>query len=218
LEHFLVTWAEQLAASRANVPQIVPLKRPMSTGVRQAIAAVVGVAALVACVAVQVFVNQHHGYLANETGRLKAATAQVAKLKGDNDKLQTQRDELKKACGQIQADLDHYQEVMRAQRQRLLSLLTVLAHRSTDDVMIRKIEGTENEIVLHGLCMQTEFADNLAGALAAALKHEGWNVQPPSRQSKEMLVGGGPWEFEVHIEDPLAKSPPPAAAKRAGGK
>ena len=59
---------------------------------------------------------------------------------------------------------------MRAQRQRLVTLLTVLARRGPEDLLIRKIEGTENEVVLHGLCLETQFADNLAAAaLAEAL-------------------------------------------------
>ena len=111
---------------------------------------------------------------------------------------------------------------MRAQRQRLVTLLTVLARRGQDDILIHKIEGTEDEVVLHGLCLETQFADNLAGALASALAEalgpEGWQVQPPTRQSKEMLTSGGPWEFEVRIRDAQAQMPPSAGAPGMPGR
>ncbi len=137
--------------------------------------------------------------------------------------MQKQRDELKKSCARLKGDLGHYHQVMRAQRQRLVTVLTVLAQPRPDDLLIRKIEGTENEVVFHGLCLETQFADNLAAALAAALGSQGWQVQPPTRQSMEMLVGGGPWEFEIRIQDAANQSSPPAnrvteLAKVAGGK
>ena len=211
-EQFFVAWAQQLASSKAAVPQIVPPKRPMSNGVRYTISAAIGSLALAACLVAQVFVNSRSERLTGETKKLQAAAAQLAALKADNGKLQTKRDELKKSCATLNSDLGHYRQVMRAQRQRLVTLLTVLARRGQEDLLIRKIEGTENEVVLHGLCLETQFADNLAGALAAALAEalgpEGWQVQPPTRQSKEMLVGGGPWEFEVRIQDAEAKVPP----------
>ena len=154
------------------------------------------------------FVNSRSERLTAETKKLQAAAAEVTKLKGDNDKLQKQRDELKKSCAKLKDDLAHYLQVMRAQRQRLVTLLTVLARPGPEDLLIRKIEGMENEVVFHGLCLETQFADNLAAALAEALGAQGWQVQPPTRQSKEMLVGGGPWEFEVRIRDAANKAPP----------
>jgi hypothetical protein len=222
-EQFFIAWAGQLASSKTAVPRIVPPKRPMSSGARYAISAVIGGIALAACIVAQVFVNSRSERLTAETKKLQAAAAEVTKLKGDNDKLQKQRDELKKSCAKLKDDLAHYLQVMRAQRQRLVTLLTVLARPGREDLLIRKIEGMENEVVFHGLCLETQFADNLAAALAEALGAQGWQVQPPTRQSKEMLVGGGPWEFEVRIRDAANKARPPAngataPAKVAGGK
>jgi len=222
-EQFFIAWAGQLASSKAAVPGIVPPKRPMSSGARYAISAVIGGIALAACIVAQVFVNSRSERLTAETKNLQAAAAEVTKLKGANDKLQKQRDELKISCVKLKDDLAHYFHVMRAQRQRLVTLLTVLARPGSEDLLIRKIEGTENEVVFHGLCLETQFADNLAAALAEVLGAQGWQVQPPTRQSKEMLVGGGPWEFEVRIRDAENKSPLPAnlataPAKVAGGK
>jgi Tfp pilus assembly protein PilN len=222
-EQFLIAWARQLAAKKVAVPRIVPPKRPMPTAVRWTISAAIGSVALAACIVAQVSENHRSERLAAETKQLQAAATQLAALKGDNDKLQAKCKEMQKSCATLKDDLEHYRQVMRAQRQRLVTLLTVLARRGQEDVLIHKIEGTENEIVLHGLCLETQFADNLAGALAEALGTEGWQVQPPTRQSKEMLVSGGPWEFEVRIQDSAAKAPPPVSrvagpGRGAGGK
>ncbi len=168
-EQFFIAWAGQLVSSKTAVPRIVPPKRPMSSGARYAISAVIGGIALAACIVAQVFVNSRSERLTAETKKLQAAAAEVTKLKSDNDKLQKQRDELKKSCAKLKDDLAHYLQVMRAQRQRLVTLLTVLARPGPEDLLIRKIEGMENEVVFHGLCLETQFADNLAAALAEAL-------------------------------------------------
>jgi cell division protein FtsB len=210
---FLAAWAEQIASGGA-ISRIVSPKRPMSNGVRQSISAAIGLVAIIACIVAQTFVNSHNNRLAAVTQKLKESAAQLASLKGENDKLEKKRDEVKKSCDKLKDDLEHYSQVMRAQRQRLVTMLKVLTRGGPDDLLIRKIEGTENHIILHGLCLEAQFADNLASALATALADtfgpEGWQVQPPTRQSKDMLVGGGPWEFEVRIQDPEIKASLPA--------
>jgi hypothetical protein len=122
------------------------------------------------------------------------------------------------ACKTLQDDLDHYQQVRRAQQRRLASVLGVLARRSPAETVIRKIDGNQDEIVLHGLCLELQspyaLAGGLANDLAEAMGPQGWQVQLPSRHSQEMLTVGGPWEFEIRIEDPEAKEPEPPPVAR----
>ena len=72
--------------------------------------------------------------------------------------------------------------------------------------------------MLHGLCLELQSPDALAGGLAndlaEALGPQGWQVQLPSKHSQETLAAGGPWEFEIRIEEPEAKEPEPASTPR----
>lgn len=53
------------------------------------------------------------------------------------------------------------------QCQRLASLLTVLAQNGHERMVIQKIDGSEEEIVLHGVCLGHDLPDTLAGAGAS---------------------------------------------------
>ena len=212
LELFLLAWATHLSNRQPAVPCVVPPARPMSDGARRSIAVVMAILALAACCGASLPCRRgrpggrprRRGCGHRPTGR---------QLKTEADKLQTRREELKTACRRLHDDLEHYDQVLRAQRLRVASLLEVLARHGPDDIVIRKIDGSENEIVLRGLCLRMELADGLAETLARELGPQGWQVEPPVRHSREMLVAGGPWEFELRIKD----QPPVAQEKPAAG-
>lgn len=201
LAGFLQVWAEQLAESGTALPLIRPPQRPMSDASRRMTAVVLGLIAAILCTGVHLGVKHYQDGLERQAALLRGPAQQLAQFKKDGAKLRSRRDDLKKACGTITDDLAHYQQVMQSQRQRLSVLLTVLARCGSDETVIRKIDGAEDEIVLHGVCMQPELATELAGTLAKTLGPQSWQVQPPNKKSRELLVGGGPWEFDLCIKD-----------------
>ena len=205
LEQFLRIWADELAAPHGAVPRVVPPRRPMPAARRYAIAAAMGLLTLAACVALHLTLEAHRGRMVADTAKLNEPIQRLKQMKGEADKLQARRDELKKSCQKLETDLAHYRQVVQTHRQCMASLLAVLARSVPPQMVIQKIDGTEDEIVLHGLCLQVEPADQLARALAEVLGPQGWLVQPPSRQSRETLAGGGPWEFDVSIRDAASK-------------
>jgi hypothetical protein len=215
---FLTAWAEALADGSLAAPLVMLPKPPMSAATRRAIMVGAALAALVLCITGQFLLNAFLSRRIAETQRLRKPAERLAELKSDADKLQKQKAELSDACKKLQNDLDHYQQVRRAQQRRLASLLAVLARRSPEQTVIRKIDGDQDEIVLHGLCLELQSPDALAGGLAQdladALGPQGWQVQLPSRHSREVLAVGGPWEFEIRIEDPETKEPEAANAPR----
>ena len=213
-ERFLLAWAGQLAGQDSSLPVVRPPKRPMSTASRRALAAALGLVTLVACIGLHLALESHRNSLIADTAKLKEPAEQLATLKKEAEALQTRQGELTKACRKLTEDLAHYQHVMRSQRQRLATMMTVLAQRSSDQMVIRKIDGAEDEIVLHGVCLQPESASALAASLAAALGPQGWQVQPPNRLSREMLVGGGPWDFELRIKEATAQPTQAAVVSR----
>ncbi len=221
-EAFLTAWADALGGGSLAVPLVTLPKPPMSTSTRRAITVAAALTALAACIAMQLGVNAYLNRRSAETARLRKPVQQLAQIKSEGDKLQKQKTELSATCKTLQDDLDHYQQVRRAQQQRLASLLGVLARRSPEQAVIRKIDGTQDEIVLHGMCLELLSPDALAGGLAKdlaeALGPQGWQVQLPSKHSQEMLAAGGPWEFEIHIEDPEAKQPEAAGTTRWPGQ
>ena len=215
---FLAAWARQIASAKAAEPRIVLPRRPISDGVRYAVAAAIGAVAIAACIVAQLSINSRCQRLSAETQKLTAFAKQVATLKSDNDKLQKDRDALKTSCDKLKEDLDHYRQVMRAQRQRLVTMLTVLTKPGQEDLLIRKIEGTQNQIVLHGLCIETQFADHLASAMAALLAKR--SAPKAGRCSRPLAIeGDARWRRPVGIRGshPRPRDQNAVAGQRRGG-
>jgi Tfp pilus assembly protein PilN len=211
-ERFLRAWALELSAGAERVPLIRPAKRPMSAAKRRALAAVAAAVCLVACAGHYLVVETIRRARVAETARLRQPAEQLAQLKKEGDGLRGKRDKLRAECDRLGADLNNCQQVMRFQRLRVARLLAVLARQDPDQIVLEKIEGSGDHIVLHGVSLRPEAVNALAKTLSSELGPLGWQVQVPNEQAREMLVNGGPWQFDLHIQD---AAPPPATGKPA---
>jgi Tfp pilus assembly protein PilN len=146
-----------------------------------------------------------------ETAGLRQKAEQLAQVKKEGDGLRTKRDKLRAECDRLSADLDNCRRVMLSQRLRVARLLAVLAQQDPDQLVLEKITGSGDHVVLYGLSLRTEAVNALAKILNSELGPLGWQVQVPNEKAREMLMGGGPWQFEVHIQD----AAPSAASKPA---
>jgi Tfp pilus assembly protein PilN len=146
-----------------------------------------------------------------ETARLRQPTEQLVQLKKEGDGLRTKRDKLRAECDRLSADLDNCRRVMLSQRLRVARLLAVLARQDPDQLVLEKITGSGDHVVLYGISLRTESVNALTKILDSELGPLGWQVQVPNEKAREMLMGGGPWQFEVHIQDVV----PSAASKPA---
>jgi cell division protein FtsB len=207
LKRLLQAWAEVLAAGEPGVPVIRPPKRPVPASSRWALTAALALVAVVACVGHYVAVQQQKRFLETETARLREPADKMASLKKELQSLSAREESLKKDCAKLTDDLARFETVKRLQKQRVALLLSVLARQANEETVIHKIDGNENEIILHGVCLQHDRADALAATLADALTAYGWQVHPADKRSKELLVRGGPWQFDLRITDVAGARP-----------
>jgi Tfp pilus assembly protein PilN len=210
-ERFLAAWGLELSGSQERVPVIRPAKRPMSVATRRTLAAIVTAVCLALCAGHFLAVDSIRRARVAETARLRQPAEQLAQLKKDSDGIRTKRDKLRAECDRLSADLDNCRQVMLSQRLRVARLLIVLAQQDPDQLVLEKIGGTGDHVILYGLSLRTEAVNTLAKILNTELGPLGWQVQVPDEKAREMLMGGGPWQFEVHIHD----TTPPAANKPA---
>ena len=201
LEAFLSAWAGQLDGKDPAVPLVHPPKRPASPALRRAAMAVLGLAALVLCIAHYLWSEKVNGELAAEIVQLKQPVEEFNQLKKDLEAEEKKKSALQTECDKLAADLALCQQVRSSLRQRVAKLLTVLAEKSSDQMMIRRIDATGSGVVIHGTCLDPQDADALFGGLARALEPLGWRVQLPRKHGQDLLVGGGPWQFQLHIEE-----------------
>lgn len=89
---------------------------------------------------------------------------------------------------------------------RLGKLLVWLLELRTEDVLIRELKPHERGMSIVGLSLNSESAPQLANQLRDAAQPFGWRVSLGAQIGAKTLVSGGPWEFEIILEDVGHKS------------
>jgi hypothetical protein len=201
LEPFLTAWSVQLEARDPPIPLLQPPKRPASPAARRAVAAVFALLALAICIGHYLWSEHIIRDLTAEIARLKQPADELSRIQKELETQQKRRKELQTESDKLATDVGQCRLVRSSLRQRAVTLLTELARGAAEDTIIRKIIASSNGVVVHGTCLEPNGADALFGSLAGALEPLGWHVQLPRKQAQELLPEGGPWLFELHIEE-----------------
>jgi len=208
LEEWLRAWAEQLSEKASGAPLVRPPKRPLSAGRRRGMAILLSLLALLICVG-------HYLAVQSEKQTTVAKTAELLDPKKQLDALNKQFEERTKKKQSLQAqvdtrrnDLRRCEGVLYAQRQRFARLLGVLAEQGGDGLLVQKIDGSGDEIAVHGVCLRPELANGLAVALDKAVGSLGWEVEPPDKEAQSLRVDGSPWTFEIRLREKPQWQPP----------
>lgn len=208
LGEFLVAWAAELSAKSPGVPLVRSARRPLSSGQKWAVAAAAALLALAFCSGHFVWMKQRMATRQAEIVRLRGPIELFNQAKKEVEGLRKQREQLDAGYGKLQGDLEQCRKVLEAQQNRLRSLLKALAESKLEEVTIEKIDGSGDELVLYGTCLEAGMADELAALLAPKMEPLGWRVQLPSKKAQELFTDHGPWKFELRIVDGLAEPKP----------
>jgi hypothetical protein len=210
---FLAAWAAELALKSPAVPLVHAAKKPLSATAQWTRALALGLMGLVACIGHYQWAQYEMRIQRAETARLNGPIQQFQAAKKEADALVKQRQTLDAACVKRTEDLTHCRQVLAAQQDRLCVLLTALAQPELEDYIVQRIEGTADELVLHGVCHKPRVSNELAAVLSPKIEPLGLRVELPDKHAKEMLADYGPWQFELRIRDALVASPARATAK-----
>ena len=213
LAALLGAWAGELQRGERAVPALHPPRRPMSATARKGLSALLALVGLLFCLGHYFLLDRQQKALAEETTRLRMPAQQLAELKKEAEKIKKDQADLRKAHESLSGDLARCRQLLEQQRRRLAAMLGVLADRCPDELIIQRIEGGERGVVLHGTCLQPELVNRLAANLAEAMSPLGWLVQPPGKHSLDHLTDGGPWTFELELQEALQASAASPAAQ-----
>ncbi len=160
-----------------------------------------GLAALLIC-------SVHALWSLYQTDELKLEIAQLGaiekEVKTHRDQLNKNKDKLRELQQQISLVGDNIELVptaVKGLQQRPAELLKHLAQQSHEDLVIDAITLNEQLIIISGVALQANLSNLLAGNIEPHLKKLGWKVNPPTKTSLSILSNGGPWSFELSIED-----------------
>ena len=201
LEGWLGAWAEQLAARLPGVPLIRPAPKPMQNSTRFAIAGLLGIAVLLPCLG-------HYWWAGSTTRRAEEQLTSVKRPAEELEKVKKQAGELEKQLGALKqqtatmsADLEKCRGALDAQRERMVRLLAALAESAPDEFVIQAIDGQRAGIRVRGICLRPDQANQLALAMDEKLRPLGLRVHLPEKQAQYLLADGGPYVFDLLIQD-----------------
>lgn len=192
-------WAQLLiAADTASIPLL-----NKKTNINMELVYMVGggVAALFLC-------GSHALWTVYQTNEAVYQFEQLSKAEKDlktyRDSLNKNRDkltELQKQVNTIASNIDVIPNALKGLQQRPAELLKHLAEDSPEDLVIEKIKLDGQQIIISGVSLQATLGNILAGNIEAPLARVGWKVNPPTKKEMNIFDNGGPWSFEMVIED-----------------
>ena len=125
-------------------------------------------------------------------------------LKSYRDGLNKNRDkltDLQKQVDTIGGNINVIPAALKGLQQRPAKLLKHLAEDSPEDLVIEEIKFEGSHIIISGVSLQATLSNILAGEIEVPLAKVGWKVNPPTKKELNIFENGGPWSFEMIVED-----------------
>lgn len=201
LKAWLAAWSSRLMEKETGVPVIKPPSKPLSAGIRSALAAVLALVFLALCLCHHVWTNDRTEAMKAETVRLKEPADTLNRLKKESQGIEKKLDVLREDLQETGKNCVRLESTLDAHRKRLVMLMRFLAEGSGPDFSIDRIDTLGGDLILEGLCMTPYSTDPLINRLEDGLNGLGWEVLPAQKQSQGLLTNGGPWNFKILLND-----------------
>jgi len=199
LVFWLGQWAQHLITSESVNTPLLHTKTNINMELVYMIGG--GVAALVLCGTHALWMVYQTNEAAYQFEQLTAAEKNLKtyrkKLTKDQDKLT----ELQKKVTFIDGNIDLIPNALKGLQQRPAELLKQLAEGSPEDIVVEEIKLDSQQIIVSGVSLQASLSNVLAGNIEIPLAKVGWKVNPPTKTEMNVFDNGGPWSFEMGIED-----------------
>jgi hypothetical protein len=205
-------WLQQVISRLSSGPHNVPLiqRQRLSTGLNWRPIAATALAGLVfiGCVL-------HRNWLLTQTQALEIQTSQLTELTerklmddAENIKLLEQQSELEKESLAVGTDLKRIQFFHDFQTGRLPKLLNLLSELRTPELVVQELLPDPKGTVVAGISMNSESAPLLANRLRLLAVPLGWKVSAATQEGEQKMISGGPWAFQILLEDTNLFDPP----------
>lgn len=202
LRAWLSGWAAAVLTGSLAVPAVAPAARPWSFGLRLAASATFLVLVAALCGAHYVSARARRETLAQELFRARAPLARSVELQKELARLEREAAELRGSTALLGSGA------------HLPALLEALAARCPEGVAIEALEIGWERAVVHGVCVEPQLVDRLAGALTEDVAVGGRRVVPGIKRFRDEGANAGLYEFELEVASPPEPAAPPRGASR----
>lgn len=200
LESWLLTVARALSKA-PDVPVIQARKKPISSRQLNTITAIACGLTILACAAHFIWLDLSIRDLSTQAGQSREISSQITKAERELSELQRKQSLLQTKVRELTVSQELIHSTQKAHRLRWSRLLEVLPRFTPRHLVIQRIDHDKDEVKLSGLCLEPQLANQLAAGLTEHLTPYGWQVHPPQKKALERLRNGGPWSYEIVLEN-----------------
>jgi len=198
LVYWLGLWAGYFIKGEAKVP----LLRHVSTVNKELIYMIgSGVLALAIC-------GGHFGWNLKQRNQFEYQIEQLDQAKKDLELFgkavttgQTKLSSLNKQLRALGDNVEVIPDMMSALQKRPAELLKALANKGDPDLIIESIQFADQVLLVKGVSLRPHLSNQLANRIEPVLLDLGWKVNSPTKDDMDLFAQGGPWSFEMQIED-----------------
>ena len=196
---WLLVWAGLLLKKE---PPAIPILRYQSKlNKNLLLMASGGSAALLLCAVHLIW----HMYQANDytakTVALQKVETQITAMTKAMAADQEKSNKLKTDIEKLKADAETLPKLIKGLQDRPARLLEALANGRPEKLLVENVAVSKDEIKISGLSLDAISANELSRYLEEHLAELGWSMVAPIKKNLELLTGGGPWEFEIKLQD-----------------
>ncbi|WP_254510184.1 PilN domain-containing protein [Anatilimnocola floriformis] len=210
LEAWLLQWAAFLQRSEPAVPHILPAKRPMSQGMRVAIAITLLLIVCGIAATDQILTRLQMAVLKAEIAAYQKTDQDQAAAKKQVDELEKKIKEEQKRVDRLSVAIPQTEAAVDIFRRRWTELLGILSRACPQDVVVQRIRREGNSVRIEGKSLEQPPLSDFAVELGRQLGPLGWSVAPEYEIKPEFLKHGKVYAFSLQLVDrqPNPSRPP----------
>ncbi len=137
----------------------------------------------------------------SKTERLKKIQSDIAALNAQIKVSKDKRNNLSADIESLKGDLKKIPNVLEALQKRPMMILQQLATGSPRDLVIEGIDVEPDHITISGVSLKPELPNHLANFLDKKMISLGLKVNSPTKTDMVLFERGGPWKFELIVQD-----------------
>lgn len=214
----LLSWlnvAVRTLSASSKVPQIRAAKKRVSAQQLNTITAAACGVTIAICALHFIWISLAQQSMTARLSDARQVSTQITNAKRDLAKLEQDKQKLQSEVLTQTQSHDQMLLTQQAHRQRWAKLLRLLAKHSPENLVVQNIDQDQDNVKISGVCLEPQLANELAAGLTEHLIALGWQVHPPEKKALARMRNGGPWSYEIVLEnvavDPSVIEPPLAA-------
>ena len=200
-------WSRQIATNYLQrehdltAPLIRLAKTASGVSLRHLLSGIVALAVIGFCFWHWGSMRQHNSALLQQIEEMKKPAEEKKKYDSQLISILENRAELETEDAALGDDLKRVQFFLDNQSNRIPKLLELLVELGTSEMVVEKIDGSEEGVLISGISLNGEAAQALAKHLREKAVPLGWAVNPARQEGQQKLTTGGPFNYAVLLTD-----------------